>query len=236
MWLIQFMLTTKIQFTSLLITGIICFLCNPQYSHAGLNKWVDDKGNTHYGDRVPPSYLKKEHSQLNEQGITVSTTKAQKTEEELNLEKKKLAIKTREDTKRRLAEHKQQLHDRMLLDTFTTEADLVHAIEARVETVNSQIALAETLIKNDEQRLKDIKLHIKTIESSGRKPPENLHKEIITIGRQLEKNFAYIEDRANERDEILKIFEKDVKRYRELTKRKLEAKKKARERKQQGEL
>lgn len=223
------MLTTTTQLKSLFINGVICFLFSSQSAFAGLNKWVDEKGNVHYGDRVPSGYLKKEHSLLNEQGVTVRTTKALKTEEELSAEQKDLAIKQKLETKRLIKERKQQLHDRMLLDTFTTESDLVHAIEARVDTVNSQISLAETLIKNDEKRLNDIKLHIKTIESSGRKPPENLHKEILNIGYHMEKNFAYIEDKNNERIEILKTFERDVQRYRVLMKQKHDAREKAKQ-------
>ena len=124
----------------------------------------------------------------------------------------------------------------MLLDTFTTESDLTHAIEARVETVNSQIALAETLIKNYEHRLENVKLRIKTIKASGRTPPENLHKEIKTIGVQMEKNFAYIEDKTNERTEILKTFEADVQRYRTLNKLKQKNQEETRKRKTEDTL
>jgi len=124
----------------------------------------------------------------------------------------------------------------MLLDTFTTEADLVRAIEARVDTVNSQIALAETLIKNDETLLNEVKLQIKSIENRGRKPPENLHKKMKTISYQIEKNFAYIEDKTNERTEILKTLEEDIKRYRVLMKIKHEALEKARKLKKEQSL
>jgi len=230
------MLTTSTQIKSLFTSSVICFLCASQCAFAGLNKWVDEKGNVHYGDRVPPSYLKKEHSLLSEQGVILRTTEAKKSEEELSAEQAERAIKQKSDTKRLIAERKQQLHDRMLLDTFTTEADLVRAIEARVDTVNSQIALAETLIKNDETLLNEVKLQIKSIENSGRKPPENLHKKIKTIGYQMEKNFAYIEDKTNERTEILQTLEKDIKRYRILMKKKHEAIEKAKKLKKEQSL
>ena len=209
--------------TTFIIHVTLCFLLPFNAVQAGLNKWVDEKGNVHYGDRVPADYLKKEHSLLNEQGVTLSTKKAMKTDEELEAEKKQLAIKAKEDTLRLIAEKKQALHDRMLLDTFTTERDFILAIEARIDTVNSQISLAETLIKNDEKRLNDVKLHIKTIQSSGRTPPQNLHKEVTTISYQIENNYAYVEDKTNERTEIQATFEKDLKRYRQLIKAKQQA-------------
>lgn len=229
------MIISTTQLKHFFLTGALAFFLISQPVWAGLNKWVDEKGNTHYGDRVPPTYLKKEHSLLNEQGIIIRTTEASKTDEELSREEKEQKIKNKENSIRLIAERKQALHDKMLLDTFTTETDLVHAIEARVDTVNSQIALAETLIKNYETRLENVKLRIKTITASGRTPPENLHIEIKTIGKQMDKNFTYIEDKTNERTEILKTFEKNVQRYRALTKlkqqRQEDSKKRNKERK-----
>ena len=38
---------------------------------AKLYKWVDENGQVHYGDKVPPKYLKGERQELNEQGALV---------------------------------------------------------------------------------------------------------------------------------------------------------------------
>lgn len=207
-------------------SGIIGYLLVSNFSYAGLNKWVDEKGQTHYGDRVPSKYLTKEHSILNDQGVTVRTNEALKTDEELSEEEKQRALKAKEDRQRIMKERTKALRDRVLLDTFTTEKDLILARDARIEAVNSQISLAETLIKHDEKKLEDVQLRIKSLEAAGRKPPENLHKEVISVGRQLENNYAYIEDQNNARAEILKTFDQDIKRFRELMKEKYAAEKK----------
>jgi len=215
----------KTQLKQLLSAIIVSLLLTP-CTYAGLNKWVDEKGQVHYGDRVPSQYLRKEHSLLNEQGVTLRTSKAQKSEKELSEDQKKNKLKAAENKKRLIASRKKALRDRVLLDTFTTESDLTLARDARLDAIDSQISLAETLIKNDEIKLSNVKSRIESIQKSGRDAPENLHKEVISVGRQLENNYAFIEDKTNERTEILKAFKQDVIRFRQLHKEKQEARKK----------
>jgi len=221
------MLISRTQLIHSLGITIASLLVTP-CTYAGLSKWVDEKGQTHYGDRVPSKYLSKEHSLLNEQGVTLRTSKALKTEEELTDEKKKKKLEATENTKRLIESRKKALRDRVLLDTFTTENDLTLARDARLDAIDSQISLAQTLIKNDKIKLSNVKSRIESIKKSGRDAPDNLHKEVISVGRQLENNYSFIEDKTNERIEILKAFKEDVIRFRQLK----EEKKAAREKQQ----
>lgn len=229
------MLICKNNLTKQFLISFIATLLLSPCAYAGLNKWVDEKGQVHYGDRVPSKYLSKEHSLLNAQGVTVRTSEALKTEEEQSKDEKQRRLKAEEDKKQLIKARIQALRDRVLLDTFTKESDLSIARDARIEAIDSQISLAETLIKNDEKRLSIVKSRISSIESSGRKAPENLHKEVISVGRQLQNNFAFIEDKNNERNEIFETFKQDVKRFRQLKKEKREAMEKLKQ-KQQDKL
>ena len=207
----------------LLLSTLSVQLLTLPTAQAGLKKWVDEHGQVHYGDRVPSKYMTSDHSTLNEQGVVVRT-KRYKTEEEIAEEERIRAEKNEETRKRLIEERKQALRDRVLTDTFTTERDIKISHKARIEALDSQILLAETLIKHDEQRLTDAKERIKSIEARGREAPKNLHNDVTAISRQLEINFAYVEDRQNERKEINAQFERDIKRFRELMKEKHEAK------------
>jgi len=220
------MLKPETTLKQLLLSSMVANLLVLPCAYAGLNKWVDEKGQIHYGDRVPSKYLSKEHSQLNEQGVTLRTSKALKTDKELSAEENARRLKAAEDKKRLIIARKQALRDRVLLDTFTTENDLSLARDARIDAIDSQISLAETLIKNDEKKLSNVKIRIETIEKSGRTAPENLHKQIISVGRHIQNNYAFIEDKTNERDEIIKTFKQDVNRFRQLKKEKHESQEK----------
>src|ERR1700689_419019 len=52
-------------------------------------KWVDDQGVTHYGDQIPPEYAAQAHGVINNQGIEVEHTDAQKTAEQVAAEDQK---------------------------------------------------------------------------------------------------------------------------------------------------
>mgnify|MGYP005858186491 CR=1 FL=1 len=194
----------------------VSVLCVSPLQAAGTKKWVDEQGQVHYGDRIPPEYLRGEHSVINEQGIEVRKHAAMKTEAELKREAELQKRKQSEERKRLVEARKQALRDRVLTDTFTTENDLIIARDARVEAVDSQISLTRTLIEHDRQRLKDVESRIKSIEASGREAPKNLHKEVISLNRQLENNEKFIEDRRAERQKIIDSFAADIKRFREL--------------------
>jgi len=66
-----------------------------------LFKWVDEKGNVRYSDRLPPTQVRRAHEILNAQGIVISKTDAAKTEEEL-----KAARKIQEELEAKLAAEK----------------------------------------------------------------------------------------------------------------------------------
>ena len=199
----------------LIMAASLCLLVNGA-ALAGLNKWVDENGQVHYGDRVPAKYLNQQREQLNEQGIVVERHKAAKSQDELDQEKAEQARKAEEEKQRLIAKRKADLRDRVLLDTFTTEADLVHAREARVEAVDTQILLTETIIKDQDKKLENLKQRITNIEKSGRIVPENLPKELDSVSRQLETHYQFVEAKNDEKQKIIEKFDGDIKRFREL--------------------
>jgi hypothetical protein len=209
-------ITRALYHSCFIATLSVSVLCASPLQAAGMKKWVDEDGQVHYGDRIPPEYLRGEHSVINEQGIEVRKNAAMKTEEELKREAELLKHKQSEERKRQIEARKQALRDRVLTDTFTSENDLVIARDARVDAVDSQISLTKTLIEHDQQRLRDVQSRIKSIEASGREAPENLHKEVISLSRQLENNEKFIADRKKERQKIIDSFDADIKRFREL--------------------
>lgn len=185
-------------------------------AHAVRNKWVDQEGVTHYGDQVPSEYLGKDREILNDQGLVIKKHKKLKTQEELSEDQKKQAIQARLNKDILIANRKKALRDRVLIDTFTTERDILMARDRRIDAVTSQINLTETIIKEDEKRLSAIKKRIVDIEKSNREVPENTQKSLMIVSNQLENYYQFIESKTQERDTILTDFDRDIKRFREL--------------------
>ena len=198
--------------------GLCAVMLVSQSVQAGLNKWVDEEGQVHYGDRVPAKYLKKDREILNDQGVVVKKYKARLSREDLLNKRKQTAAQAEQSRKKKMQQEQEALHDRVLLETFTTERDIVMARDARVDAVQSQISLTETNIQSYESRLQEVKKRIAAIEASKRKVPENLRKEQVSISRQLETYYQYVETKASEKQKIIADFDRDIKRFRVLRK------------------
>ena len=178
-----------------------------------LNKWTDEKGQVHYGDEVPAEYLGQKRAVLNAQGVVIKDLKSQ---EQLEKEKHEKAATESAKNAVLIESRKQELRDRVLLDTFTTERDIQIARNDRVSAVDSQIQLAESNIKDGERKMQELNERISSIEKSGRKVPDNVYKEKDSVSRQLENNYKYVEAKQEERKEFDRKFNDDLRRFREL--------------------
>ncbi len=211
-----FMHRTKYLLILSVTFSAISLLLMNSHAFAEANKWVDKDGVTHYGDRVPREYLRSEHLKLNDQGVVIHKSHAIKSEAELAEEYKQNKIKAEENRKKLIKQKIQQLRDRVLLDTFTTVNDIVAVRDARLEALDSQISLASTLIKNDEEKLSHAQKRITEIEESKRDIPENLRKEVTSINKQLDANYEFIKEKKKERAQIISSFAEDFIRFQEL--------------------
>ena len=189
--------------------GLVVVLAPVQ---AELNRWVDEEGNVHYGDSVPSQYLGKGRAVLSPQGVVIEEVKPMKSEEELTEEARQIEIKKQA----MIEQKKKDLRDRVLLDTFTTERDILMVRDARIEAIDSQINLTETIIKDHEKKVKQLKAHIAAVEASGKQVPENTLKELEGVSQQLETHYQYVETKSKEREKILHSFDEDILRFREL--------------------
>ena len=117
---------------------------------AGYKKWVDEDGVTHYGRVVPPQYVDREHSELNQRGIEVKRHDRAKTPEEIERDKALAALRAEQQ---KLLEEQQE-RDRILLNLYRNEDDLVMARDGKIHQLDSQIKLNQLHL----QQLHQLKL------------------------------------------------------------------------------
>lgn len=164
----------------LLVTSIV--LIGSAFSaQATMYKWMDENGQMHFSDKVPLEYMEKEHDQLNRQGVVIKHKDAAKTPEQ-KAEDKRLA---KELKKAQLAEKKKRQRDRVLLDTYTTERDLIVARDARLDAVGSQIQLAETIISDSNKSIESLEKQVAQIKASSRKVPAVVYERIESEKQQV---------------------------------------------------
>jgi len=212
------------------IVFLLMFFVATFSAHAKMYKWVDEFGQTHFGDKIPAQYLDKEHRELNDQGATIKKFDALPTAEEKAALRKQAQIKKEQ-------EHilkEQRKRDRVLVDTYTTERDLIAARDARLEAVDSQIQLSNSVIENTKRKMAQTEKTIENIKKSGRKVPENFINNLEREKKQLATHEKIAEGNKEKRSKISVQFEDYISRFRELMEAK-KARRAARQKKTAGQ-
>lgn len=182
---------------------------------AGLYKWIDENGDVQYSDSIPPDQISNEHKELNDHGVTVNKVGRAKSAEELAAEKAH-----KDDEKRRAAEMsertaKQGVYDRMLLDTYLTEQDLIVARDRKLTAIDGTIQITERSRQSAEASLKSFEQDAKD-SAEGSKERERAQQRLDEARNQVADLDKFIAARRKEQDEIRAKFEKDLTRFREL--------------------
>jgi hypothetical protein len=177
-----------------------------------LYKWVDENGQTRYGDRIPPQYAKKRNETLNNQGIVVETKAAAKTPEQLAEEKRLAVLKAEQERERQ----EQAREDRILLDTFTNEDEMILTRDGKIEAIEAVIRITEGRIHKTKQRLSALNGRAADLERAGKPVPDQLKADMAEARGQIQHNLDYIENRKREQQKIREKFARDIQRFREL--------------------
>ncbi len=179
---------------------------------AKMYKWVDEDGQMHFGDRIPEKYLVREHQELNDRGVVVKHNEAAKTAEQ-KAEDKRLE---KERKKAALIEKKKKQRDRVLLDTFTTERDLIAARDARLDAVDAQIKLADSIIADSAKKIESMEQRVVKIQTSNREVPLDLYQRIDNAKKQVAIQSEVRKNHEKRRDKIATQFDGYIKRFKVL--------------------
>ena len=177
-----------------------------------LYRWVDDSGDVHYSDRVPPEHARQERARLNQQGIYVERTEAAKTEKDI-LQEQELA-RLREARNQILQE--QQARDSALLTTFSSEEDILFARDGKLATIESHLTVAKSTIERLTERLTEMQTEAAARERKGKHISKSFLSEIEATRRQIEDKHRGITQREEEKQVILEKFDRDLRRFKEL--------------------
>jgi len=201
----------------LLVAAFVYLLASPAGA-AKLYKWVDEDGNVRYSDRIPPSQAKREHSQLNSQGVVVTTREAAKSEAELAAEAKARREQEARDTEQARLKRIQDQKDQVLLMTFSSEEELEHARLDRIEVLESVIQLIQNSIESTQEKLGELQANAdNNYLSKGKEVPGGLAQKIEHFERKVDTRNTQLEQKLAEKAKINKKYELDLARYRQLT-------------------
>lgn len=175
---------------------------------AATYKWVDKDGVTRYGDRIPPEYAKQQREVLNPQGDTVKVLEHEKTDAER-------AEDTRQAELLR-QEQEQARRDRMLLDTYPSEADLVKARDEQLAHHDGNIRISQIALQSAERDQKSRQERAAQLAKDGKPVPPDLQRQITQLEANIGSSRRSLAQREQERQALSARFERDIVRWRQL--------------------
>lgn len=183
-----------------LLCATLLLALNVSAESGRIVKWKDEKGVTHYGDKIPAQYSQQENSLLNKQGVTVQKNKTDNPR----------------DTEAEQAKLEQEKKDKALLGTYSSAAEIDLARDRNLEV--------DTLALNNLQldrtaALKKLNASKSLAESyrKAKKPiPAHVQSEVDTNTSALTKIDQRISERQLTISNIHQRFANDKTRYLQL--------------------
>lgn len=179
---------------------------------ASFKKWQDENGQWHYGPTIPPEYRDKEHSVLNERGILIERKERAKTPEEIERDKALQALRLEQQK----LKQEQEARDRILLNLYRNEDDLVMARDGKLTQLDSQIRLKHKDIRRYKKRLSEFQAIAARVERSGKQLAPKHRENLRSTQRSIEKSYAMILNLEDEKVALVEKYDFDLARFRHL--------------------
>lgn len=177
-----------------------------------LYRWVDDQGNIHYSDVMPPTEVEKGHTRLSPEGLRVRTVPPAKTPEEIQRERELARLRAQQQ---RMLEQ-QRADDRVLLNTFQSVDDLIMTRDGNLSDIDTMIQFKKGNIRRQQDWLTKLRADAADLERKGEIVPDQLRDRIAGTERAIEEALAAIVEREQQKQQIRKKFDRDLKRLRQL--------------------
>ncbi len=175
-------------------------------------RWIDEAGNVHYSDRVPPEDAKHQRARLDKQGRQIDVIEGAKTQQQIEQERRLRLL--RAEQRRVLAEQRDR--DQSLLRTYGTEQEMTLTLQNKLATVDSAIRVTESNRERQESILDSQRKRAAEAELRGQTVPKSLRDTIEATQRQIAGYEEQIKKLENDKREINESFAKDRLRLQEL--------------------
>ena len=203
-------MTSVIRIFSLVFT--LSFVAVAPLQAGTYKKWVDENGVTHYGTSIPPEYVDRPHYELDERGIERGHQDRARTPEEIERDK---ALQALRDEAEQLKQE-QQARDRILLNLYRNEDDLVMARDGKIAQLDAQIQLTHKEIRRLKARLSDFQAAAAATERSGKQLSTQQKANLDSTQRSIEKSYAIILGKEDEKRDTIERYDYDLDRFRQL--------------------
>ena len=189
----------------ILISVHVALSCLSFPAHANTFRWVDDKGQVHYGDHIPPGVEDRAYSEINKEGVTINSVEKAKTKEQLAEERR---LKEQQEEQRN--------YDHILLDTYGKVSDLEETRDRFIAAIEGLIKVSQHKLTNLNNELDKLNKSAANLERDGKAISEVMRKDITSLQAQIDRENDFIRAQRKQQADIRAKFASDIKRFQEL--------------------
>ena len=176
-------------------------------------KWVDENGETHYSQTLPPERVQHGHAQLDGEGRVTREVERALTSEERAVLAERMRAERDAAERRRL----QAQEDRLFLATYPTEEALVDSAESQRRMLMTEFESVDSLIEQARTRLNQSVSQAASMQRGGRDVPEHIRNDIARARANLAELNGRLDEIQNEIDGLDEELAASLARYRRLT-------------------
>ncbi|MDT8450290.1 MAG: DUF4124 domain-containing protein [Wenzhouxiangellaceae bacterium] len=176
-------------------------------------KWVDENGEVHYSQTLPPERVEQEHERLTGSGLLAEKVERAPTEQE------RRALAERLAREQDLAEQEKirRQQDRLFLAAFPTEDALRRSIGSRRETIEAERQSVAEMVEQNRERFRELVERAAALERTGQEVPAHVAAQIENVRARLQA----LNSRVAEIDRRLETLDNELaselERHRRLT-------------------
>lgn len=153
-------------------------------------KWVDENGETHYSQTLPPERVQQEHARIASDGrVEEEIERAPSAEERAALAER---IRAEQDAEQRALLQAQQ--DRLFLAAYPTEEAVADSIDARREVLMAEFEGMASLMEQARERMNQWVAQAAALERNGQPVPEHIRNDIA----RAQSNLANLNQRRRD--------------------------------------
>ncbi|MCA1778934.1 MAG: DUF4124 domain-containing protein [Xanthomonadaceae bacterium] len=176
-------------------------------------KWVDEDGEVHYSQALPPERAASGHDRLTKDGLLAERVDRAPTGQE------RLELQRRLELERDQAEQQRirDQQDRLFLASFPTEQDIQQRVDASREGVERDRRVFESRIDQVRERFADAVRQAAALERRGEPVPEDLSQRIGAARIEIKDLNERIRGLRQRHDDLDQQLSHDLERHRRIT-------------------
>lgn len=184
-------MTPRMIFRLLLTLCLVCPAAGWAEGGKRFFRWVDERGNVHYSESLPPEQVNRGGKKINEKGMTVETLAGAKTAEQREQEGRLKRLHA--GLVRVIGEQAER--DEVLMRTFRSVEDIQQTLQGKLTTLDSLMRVVQTNRERQTAQLDALQKKAAGLERNGKSVPEKLkqeiqasHKLILDYGQKLRQH------------------------------------------------